>query len=194
MGSDDQPTGAPKTGREAFLAAPIGETPLSLQQKLLAGATPAPAPAPAPVVEVPAPVVPVETPALGATLQGDPATIAQVREKLLAEARSLADGLVRNHALHDWPWRDAEQVLSGRFPLTYVPAPDPAAPPVPTVVGGDLLRFHADPAAMAQLEEIALLLNLARWAWAGDADVAAMVDTFRDPLIERRHDAAEGRR
>ena len=28
MGSDDQPTGAPKTGREAFLAAPIGETPL----------------------------------------------------------------------------------------------------------------------------------------------------------------------
>jgi hypothetical protein len=46
---------------------------------------------------------------------------------------------------------------------------------------------------MAQLDEVALLISLARWAGARDADVAAMVDGFREELTERRLDRAEGR-
>ncbi|MFN8621122.1 MAG: hypothetical protein U0869_10295 [Chloroflexota bacterium] len=178
MTSDDKAATPRPDGREAFRSAPIGETPLSLQQKLLSEAAAG-----------------ADRPAKGAPiLEGDPATIARVREKLLAEAKGVATGIARNHTLHDWPWADAERVLSGRFPVTYAPAPDPAAALVPTIVGGHLLRFHADPGAMAELEELGLLLHLARWAGATDTDISAMTGGFRKELTERRLDRAEGRR
>jgi hypothetical protein len=180
MTSDGDAPDQRQQAREAFRSAPIGETPLSLQQRLLAESVSGGR---------------ADRPSVGmAALEGDARTIAQVREKLLFEARGVATGIAHNHALHDWPWADAERVLSGRLPVTYVPGPDPAAAPVPSIVGGHLLRFHADPGAMAELDELALLLSMARWAGVTEADIKAMADGFRAQLTERRLDRAEGRR